>query len=98
MTASPVTEEIARFLPVTLELITYSLIIAFLVAVPAGMASATKPGGVADKVTFVWGLFAGSQPEFWWGLMFVFFFFFVFQDIGWPSAPSPLRRLTPFLY
>ena len=97
VTASPVTEEIGRFLPVTLELITYSLFIAFLVAVPAGMASAIKPGGVADKVTFVWGLFAGSQPEFWWGLMFVFFFFFVFQDIGWPSAPAPLGRLNPFL-
>lgn len=97
VTASPVTEEISRFLPITLELITYSLLIAFLVAVPTGMASATRPGGVADKITFVWGLFAGSQPEFWWGLMFVFFFFFVFQDMGWPSAPPPLGRLDPFL-
>jgi ABC-type dipeptide/oligopeptide/nickel transport system permease component len=96
-TASPVLEEIGRFLPVTLELITYSLLIAFLIAVPIGMASATNPGGVADRFAFVWGLFAGSQPEFWWGLMFVFVFFFVFQEWGWPAAPAPLGRLNPLL-
>lgn len=96
-TDSPVLEEIGRFLPVTLELITYSLLIAFLIAVPIGMASATNPGGIADRFAFVWGLFAGSQPEFWWGLMFVFVFFFVFQEMGWPAAPAPLGRLNPLL-
>ncbi len=29
--------------------------------------------------------------------MFVFVFFFVFQQAGWPSAPAPLGRLNPFL-
>lgn len=96
-TGSPVLEEIGRFLPVTLELITYSLLIAFLIAVPTGMVSATRPGGVGDRIAFIWGLFAGSQPEFWWGLMFVFVFFFVFQEQGWPAAPAPLGRLNPLL-
>jgi ABC-type dipeptide/oligopeptide/nickel transport system permease component len=98
-TGSPVIEEIGRFLPVTLELITYSLLISFLIAVPTGMASATRPGGFGDKATFVWGLFAGSQPEFWWGLMFIFFFFFwTFDTFGVSLAPAPLGRMNPLLY
>jgi ABC-type dipeptide/oligopeptide/nickel transport system permease component len=35
-------------------------------------------------------LFAGAQPEFWWGLVFVFFFYF-----QWRIAPAPLGRLEP---
>jgi ABC-type dipeptide/oligopeptide/nickel transport system permease component len=97
VTGSPIFEEVTRFLPITLELITYALLIAFLLALPLGMSSGTRPGGAADKFTFVWGLFAGSQPEFWWGLMFVFVFFFVFQDFGLPSAPAPLGRINPLL-
>ncbi len=97
VTSSPIIEEVTRFLPITLEMITYALIIAFLLALPLGMSSGTRPGGFADRFTFVWGLFAGSQPEFWWGLMFVFLFFFVFQQAGWPSAPPPLGRLNPLM-
>ncbi len=98
VTGSPVAEEIGRFLPITLELITYSLLIAFLIAVPLAMVSANRPGGMGDKVTFVWGLFAGSQPEFWWGLMFVFFFFFKsWEWFGWSMAPAPLGRLNPLM-
>lgn len=95
VTNSRVWDECIRFLPVTLEFITYALIIAFIIAVPLGMSSATKPGGAADRFTFVWGLFAGSQPEFWWGLMFVFFFFFQLNQWDLPHAPAPLGRLTP---
>ena len=39
---------------------------------------------------FVYSLFAGSQPEFWWGLLFVYVFFF---QLG--IAPAPLGRLSP---
>lgn len=88
----PITEEIGRFLPVTLEIITYSLLISFLVAIPLGMASATNPGGLADRFSFGWGMFAGAQPDYWWGLLFVFVFFF------WLNiAPPPLGRMDPLI-
>jgi ABC-type dipeptide/oligopeptide/nickel transport system permease component len=41
-------------------------------------------------VTLVWGLFAGAQPDYWWGLLFVFVFFFLL-DI----APPPMGRIGP---
>ena len=61
VTSDPVFLEIGRFLPVTLELVTLALLISFLIAIPLGMASATKPGGIADRIAFVWGLFAGAR-------------------------------------
>ncbi|MEI5668392.1 ABC transporter permease [Bosea sp. CCNWLW174] len=90
VTGEPIGSEIMRYLPVTLELITISFIIAFLIAVPLGMLCALKPGGVADKATFGYSLFAGSQPEFWWALLFIYLFF---AQLGW--APPPLGRLDP---
>lgn len=90
VSGAPVMQEIRAVLPITLELITISFVLAFLVALPLGMLCALKPGGVADKATFGYSLFAGSQPEFWWGLLFIYVFF---AHLGW--APPPLGRLDP---
>ncbi len=92
VTGDPVAREIGRTLPVTLELITISFVLAFILSVPLGMLCALRPGGIADKLTFGYSLFAGSQPEFWWGLLFIYIFFAV---LGW--APPPLGRLDPML-
>lgn len=90
VTGTPVNDEIAAFFPVTLELITAGFLVALLVGVPVGVWGAMRPGGVADKGTLVYGLFAGSQPEFIWGLLFVYMFFVV---LG--IAPGPIGRLSP---
>ncbi|MEM1430540.1 MAG: ABC transporter permease [Pseudomonadota bacterium] len=90
VTGSPVATEIAGALPVTIELLTFSFMVALLVSVPVGMLAALRPGGAADKGVFVYSLFAGSQPEFWWGLLFVYVFFFT---LGW--APAPLGVMSP---
>jgi ABC-type dipeptide/oligopeptide/nickel transport system permease component len=87
---APVLKDIGAALPVTLELVTISFLFAFLIAIPIGMLAALKPGGRTDKGVFVYGLFAGSQPEFWWGLLFVFVFYF---KLG--LAPPPLGMLNP---
>ncbi len=90
VSGEPVSREIARVLPITIELITISFALAFVISVPLGMLCAIRPGGAADKVTFGYSLFAGSQPEFWWGLLFIYVFF---AKLGW--APAPLGRLDP---
>ena len=90
VTGTPVLTEIGTYLPITIELVTISFIVAFLIAVPVGMLGALNPGGKADRAVFVYSLFAGSQPEFWWGLLFVFVFFFM---LG--VAPAPLGSLSP---
>lgn len=90
VSGAPVMKEIRDVLPITLELITISFVLAFILAVPLGMLCAIRPGGAADRVTFGYSLFAGSQPEFWWGLLFIYVFF---AQLGW--APPPLGRLDP---
>ena len=90
VTNTPILTEIGQYLPVTLELITLGFLLAFVVAVPVGMLGALNPGGRADKGVFLYSLFAGSQPEFWWGLLFVYVFFY---QLG--IAPPPLGRLSP---
>lgn len=87
---APVAEEIRTYLPVTLELITYSFLVAVLIAVPIGLASALKPSGRLSRGVFVYGLFAGAQPEFWWGLTFIFIFY-----VKLHVAPAPLGILGP---
>ena len=90
VTGTKVASEITQTLPVTLELLTMAFLVALLVSVPVGMLAALRPGGAADKGVFVYSLFAGSQPEFWWGLLFVYLFFFTFG-----VAPAPLGLLSP---
>lgn len=90
VTGTPVLTELMQYLPVTIELITLSFLCALLISVPIGMFAALRPGGRTDKGVFVYSLFAGSQPEFWWGLLFVYVFFF---QLG--IAPAPLGRLSP---
>jgi ABC-type dipeptide/oligopeptide/nickel transport system permease component len=92
VTSQPVLEEILQDLPITLQIVTYSLLAAFLLALPLGLAAARKPGGIADRIALVWGLFAGAQPDYWWGLLFIYVFFFIF-DI----APAPMGQMDPML-
>jgi ABC-type dipeptide/oligopeptide/nickel transport system permease component len=92
VTNTPVLTEIGQMLPVTIQLLTLSFVVTLLIAVPVGIASARRPGGWVDKIVFVYGLFGGSQPEFWWGLLFVFVFFF---KLG--IAPAPLGLVDPML-
>lgn len=90
LTGSPVTDDIVTYLPATLELVLFSFALALAVGVPIGLWGALKPGGAPDKGALLYGLFAGSQPEFTWGILFIFVFF-----VGLGVAPGPLGRLSP---
>ena len=50
VTGSAVTADIAAYLPVTIERITLSFVIAFVIAVPVGMLSALRSGGCHRSV------------------------------------------------
>lgn len=90
LTGNPVADDIVTYLPATLELVLASFAVALAVGVPVGLWGALNPGGAADKGTLLYGLFAGSQPEFTWGILFIFVFF-----VGLGIAPGPLGRLSP---
>jgi peptide/nickel transport system permease protein len=55
----------------TVELTAASLVVALLVALPAGIVAAYHPGRLADRVSMSIALFGYSVPTFWLGIMLI---------------------------
>ena len=86
----PVTALIAEKLPVTLELAAIAIVIALVIGIPAGIASAVFKGTAWDyaaNVVALWGL---STPNFWLGIMMILLFS---VSLGWLPASG---YVSPF--
>ena len=70
----PVSETLAERFPATLELALLSILIALLVGLPVGIASASRRNSLLDGVTMVGSLIGVSMPIFWLGLMEIMLF------------------------
>src|ERR1700756_1070812 len=70
----PVRELIAQKLPVTIQLATMAIVIAFLIGIPAGIISAVKKGTAWDYGANLFALWGISTPNFWLGIMLIFLF------------------------
>src|SRR3990167_2915377 len=69
--AQPVSELIAVRLPATIELATFSILIAVTLAIPLGVWSGAKPNSWVDNLGTSFGLFGISMPNFWLGIMLI---------------------------
>ncbi|MDO5537264.1 MAG: ABC transporter permease [Desulfovibrionaceae bacterium] len=87
-TGLPVTQEIFTRLPASIELTLAGLFFAIVVALPMGIASATRPNSPADHVCRVISTLGVSLPTFFTGLLLVFIFYYL---LDW--APAPMGRL-----
>jgi peptide/nickel transport system permease protein len=85
----PVLEKIRERLPVTLSLNIIELAIILLVAIPIGVASATRQYSTFDKVTTVFVFVGFATPDFWLALLLMMLFG---VQLGWPI--SGLRSLN----
>src|SRR6201998_4030248 len=79
----PVRELIAQKLPVTLQLGSMAIVIAFLIGIPAGIISAVKKGTAWDYGANLFALWGISTPNFWLGIMLIFLFSI---KLGWLPA------------
>jgi peptide/nickel transport system permease protein len=70
----PVTQEIIRRFPATIELALSAMLIALLIGIPAGVVSAVRRGSIFDAGSMLIALTGVSMPIFWLGLMMIFLF------------------------
>lgn len=73
-TGQPVVAEIAARLPVTAELALAAALVALLLGIPLGLASALRPNTGLDLCARSFGLLGLSLPNFWLGTLFVLLF------------------------
>jgi len=86
----PVLDKIAERLPITLLLNAIELAIIVAIAVPLGVASATRQYSLFDKVTTVFVFLGFATPDFWLALLLMILFG---VQLGWLPI-SGLRSLN----
>jgi peptide/nickel transport system permease protein len=87
-TGLPVVEELWRRLPASLELTSLALLFSISVALPLGIAAATRPNSWVDQLCRLIVTAGVSLPVFFTGLFMVYVFYYILN-----IAPSPLGRL-----
>lgn len=85
LTARPVSEDIARVFPATLELATLGTVIGVLFGVPLGVWAAARRDSWADQVIRVVGLVGYSMPIFWLGLVGLLVFYVQLDLVAGPG-------------
>ncbi|WP_457423002.1 ABC transporter permease [Roseateles sp. P5_E7] len=83
LTGLPVTQDLARVLPATLELATLAILLGALLGVPLGVWAATHHKRWPDHVARVLGLLGHSTPVFWFGMMGLLVFY---AWLGWAGG------------
>jgi ABC-type dipeptide/oligopeptide/nickel transport system permease component len=91
-TSNPVVVDLIERAPATLELITYAMLLTILIGVTLAVISVVRPKGAVDFGSRVYGLAAGAIPDFWVGLLLIYFLFYM---LGW--APAPFGRVDAFV-
>lgn len=91
-TSQAVVTDLVQRAPATLELITYAMILTVAIAVPVALTSVVRRGGVVDQGSKVYGLVAGAIPDFWIGLLLIYFLF----HVAGIAAP-PFGRIDTFI-
>lgn len=95
----PVTEEISRRFPATVELAAAALIFAVVLGIPLGFFAAKRYGGVFDNTSLVGSLLGISIPIFFLALILKWIFAVelgIFPTIGRQSAEISIDHPTNF--
>lgn len=89
-----VMEELARYVPATLELVLVAMTLGILIGVPFGMLSAVYKDRFIDQVTRILSISGVALPAFWFGILLQLFFA-VRLELLPVSGRLPLTALAP---
>jgi ABC-type dipeptide/oligopeptide/nickel transport system permease component len=74
-TQRPVTDDLKDFLPATFELMIISFVVYVIIAIPLGILSASRAGGVLDLTIRGTSIIGSGVPVFWLALLLQLIFF-----------------------
>lgn len=94
VTGRPVVDEIGRRLPITVELLVSSQLVALAIALPLAMASSWKPGGLIDRIGTLASFAFISVPAFVFALALIALFA---VTLGWLPATGWIDPGTDLL-
>jgi peptide/nickel transport system permease protein len=89
-----VMEELARYVPATLELVLVAMTLGIFIGVPFGMLSAVYKDRFIDQVTRILSISGVALPAFWFGILLQLFFA-VRLELLPVSGRLPLTALAP---
>lgn len=99
---TPVVNDLATKLPITLELTVLAMLIATIIAVPLGLISAIKQDTPADYLARVISIGGVALPNFWVGILIVYFLVLWFNwmpPLGYASLwDDPWTNLQQFIF
>jgi peptide/nickel transport system permease protein len=64
-------DKIAERLPITIQLNVISILLVYLIAIPCGIYSATRPGTLPDRIMTLFFFFLYSLPSFWVAVLLI---------------------------
>lgn len=97
LSGQPVTQILARAIPITLELTILATVFAVVIGVPLGVISAVRKNSATDMIVRVGGLIGLSVPNFWVAILAILITSTLFQwvpQVTWiPIWEDPLGNL-----
>lgn len=87
----PVSQDIAQYLPATIELSTAAIILSILVGIPVGVLAAVYRGRWEDQISRILALMGVSFPVFFTALVLLAIFY---VKLGWLPGPGQLGTYT----
>lgn len=73
-TKQPITEELRRYFPATIELVTFAMIFSLIIGIPIGVYTAFNRESFWDHTGRIFSLSGVAVPIFWLGMMFQLLF------------------------
>ncbi len=95
-------DKIAERLPITIQLDLISILLVYIIAIPAGVYSSTHPGSIPDRILTLGFFFLYSLPSFWVAVLLIMLlgggdFWDVFPVYGISSIGSETLGFLPWL-
>lgn len=95
VTKQPVTREIIQRFPTTLKLAVFSIVVAIVIGVSAGIISATRQYSWVDNLCRIVSMIGVSMPNFWLGMMLIILFAVTLKWLPPSGFSTPKHWILP---